>query len=145
MVALVLIVGLAQAVTDPPAPMTFKNVYLRTQIQDKTRDVPCWLIYDATGLTIEAHVTSPPMVKMAPRRIAFSEIASAEFQPAHEKNVGSAILVSPFLLNSKEHWLVLKMKDGDYALIQLHRDNYNLAIAELEKRANLKVTLATIR
>jgi hypothetical protein len=54
----------------------------------------------------------------------------------------TAIFVSPLFLftSGKKHWLMVQ-GDGDYALLQLDKSNYKMALGAFEARSGKKVEL----
>lgn len=105
--------------------------------QDET--VPAILRYESEQIYL-AFTVPAKKDPIPPRQIAYRDVKSAEYTFGKSPRVAAAILLSPlFLFNSsKSHWLTVKTAD-DYVLLRLNKSNYKIAIAELEKRAGIKV------
>jgi hypothetical protein len=121
-------------------PLQFDDAKLTYQQGSDKKEVDCAVIYDDDTMTIAPYKLkkSQPDPTVAMRYV---DIASAEYTYGKSPRVAAALLVSPLFLfsNSKSHWLTVKAKSGDYALVRLDKGNYKLVMAELEKRAKIKV------
>jgi hypothetical protein len=143
---LIALIAIAASVTvygqgsAPAKPMQFDKAKLNIQEGDKKREIDCAVIYDTDAVSMSAYKLDKN--KPDPGKVfKYTDIASAEYTFGKSPRVAAAILLSPLALfsSSKSHWLTIKRKDGEYALLRLDKNNYKLIIAELEKRAKIKV------
>lgn len=134
------IAAFATAWQEPvPKPMEFKGTEWAIQDGDKTKQFPAILRYESEQIYL-AFTIPAKKDPIPPRQIAYRDVKSAEYTFGKSPRVAAALLLSPlFLFNSsKSHWLTVKTAD-DYVLLRLNKSNYKIAIAELEKRAGIKV------
>jgi hypothetical protein len=121
-------------------PLQFDGAKLTYQQGSDKKEVDCAVIYGDDTMTIAPYKLkkSQPDPTVA---MKYADIASAEYTFGKSPRVAAALLLSPLFLfsSSKSHWLTVKAKSGDYALLRLDKGNYKLVMAELEKRARIKV------
>jgi hypothetical protein len=117
----------------------FNDAKLTVQRGDKSEQTDVILRYRPDSLAITAKKVDkdkPDPSKVYP----YSAITGAEYSYGKHVRLKAAILVSPLFLlnNSKSHWLTVKTAT-DYSILRLDKRNYKLVMAELEKRAKIKV------
>ena len=81
------------------------------------------------------------------KNLAYADIRAAEYSfsksPRWKSGVGAAIAVGVFALpiffmKGKKHWLTVHGK-GDFALLQLDKNNYKIVLPAFEARSGIKV------
>ncbi len=147
-VALLALTGSAVAAqekaTKPPKDPEFQDLFIATFDDGKLNEIRSFLRFEKDQFVVspmKAVKTGQPDPTV---QWPYDTITAADFIIDKPSTTGATFLVGAGLAGSGglNHYLTVKTKGGEYIVLHLNMDTYRFILAELEKRAKIKVVIA---
>lgn len=123
-------------------PVQFESAqyYLKTPNEKNAKPIDGILVLDAAAKTARFVAKDKTQFE-----IAYSDITNLLYERTATPRYSAAIFVSPLFLfsKSKKHFLTIQYKNpegqGQFAMIRLHKKNWQTAVATVEAQTGIKV------
>jgi hypothetical protein len=130
--------------TKPPKDPEFQDLYIATFDDGKTTEIRSFLRFEKDQFVVSPMKAVKKDQPDPTVQWPYETISSADFIIDKPSTTGATFLVGAGLAGSGglNHYLTVKTKGGEYIVLHLSMDTYRFILAELEKRAKIKVAIA---